>query len=164
MSQTLSQKKFSARRNSLIQIAVTALCAASLGKAQARIYKWTDSNGKVHFSDRPSIQHRSKTVDIKINSYKSVSHDRTTIDTGKSVIMYSASWCGVCKKARRYFKKNGISFTEYDIEKSRKGRYEFPRLKARGVPVILIGKKRMNGFSAAGFERIYPSSAQDAAK
>jgi len=26
---------------------------------------------------------------------------------------------------------------------------------AKGVPVILVGKQRMNGFSAAGFKQIY---------
>ena len=28
-------------------------------------------------------------------------------------------------------------------------------LGATGVPVILVGKKRMNGFSVKGFQRIY---------
>lgn len=45
--------------------------------------------------------------------------------------------------------------TEYDIEKDAQARREYDALGARGVPVILVGKKRMNGFSAAGFEKLY---------
>jgi len=51
--------------------------------------------------------------------------------------------------------RKGIRFTEYDIEKSSKGKRLYKNLGARGVPVILVGKKRMNGFSEAGFEKIY---------
>jgi len=28
-------------------------------------------------------------------------------------------------------------------------------MKGRGVPIILIGKKRMNGFNAARFKQVY---------
>jgi glutaredoxin len=69
--------------------------------------------------------------------------------------MFSASWCGVCKKARKYFRKNKIRFTEYDIEKSSRGKRLYRDLDATGVPVILVGKQRMNGFTESGFERIY---------
>ncbi|MGB1221981.1 MAG: glutaredoxin family protein, partial [Alcanivoracaceae bacterium] len=57
--------------------------------------------------------------------------------------------------ARRYFKQNNIAFTEHDIEKSEKARKAYDRLNARGVPVILYGRERMNGFSVAGFKRMY---------
>ena len=70
--------------------------------------------------------------------------------------MYSTDWCGYCKQARQYFKKNKIDFVEYDIEKSRNVRRAYKKLGATGVPVILVGKQRMNGFSIAGFNRIYP--------
>jgi len=69
--------------------------------------------------------------------------------------MYSASWCTVCKKAKKYFRERGISYTEYDIEKSAKGRREYDKLGARGVPVILVGNKRLNGFTEEAFNKIY---------
>jgi len=43
----------------------------------------------------------------------------------------------------------------YDIETSKKGKRDFIKLKARGVPVILVGKKRMNGFDVRKFEAMY---------
>jgi len=66
--------------------------------------------------------------------------------------MYSAVWCVICKQARRYFKKNGIAFKEYDIEKSIKGRRDYKRLNGRGVPIIMVGGKRLNGFDPKSFK------------
>jgi glutaredoxin len=71
------------------------------------------------------------------------------------VILYSASWCGYCRKAREYFKKKGIPFVEIDVEMSTKGREDFARLHGRGVPLILVGDQRLNGFSRYRFDRLY---------
>jgi glutaredoxin len=69
--------------------------------------------------------------------------------------MYSTSWCGYCKKARKHFELKKIPYREYDIERSKKAALEYKKLNGRGVPVILIGKRRMNGFSANTFDKIY---------
>jgi glutaredoxin len=133
-------------------------CWASLvctTNALAEIYRWTDAKGKVHFSDKPSAKHKSKSVELRINTYESVSYETSSLDTGKKVIMYSATWCGVCQKAKRYFQANRIPFKEYDIDKSSSAKRAFRKLGGKGVPVILVGKQRMNGFSQAGFERLY---------
>ncbi|NHO88946.1 DUF4124 domain-containing protein [Pseudoteredinibacter isoporae] len=124
--------------------------------AHAQIYKWVDENGKVHYSDsrnKPAGQ-SAKKLDLKINTYTNVSYQLEKKRTEK-VVMYSASWCGYCKKARKYFVANNIPFIEYDIEKNKKANREHKRMGATGVPVILYGNKRMNGFSVNGFKRIY---------
>ncbi|MFT5419606.1 MAG: glutaredoxin-like YruB-family protein [Candidatus Endobugula sp.] len=71
--------------------------------------------------------------------------------------MYSTAWCGYCKKARKYFTSKGIAFIEYDIEKNARAKRDYDALGGKGVPVILVGKKRMNGFSPQGFDRLYGS-------
>jgi glutaredoxin len=139
----------------LLQTALVSAVLVAAGNATAEIYRWVDETGQASFSDIPSSEHASETVKLRINTYESVSYDVSAFDTGKKVVMYSASWCGVCTKARRYFEENGIGFTEYDIEKSAKGKSDYQKLRAKGVPVILIGKQRMNGFSIEGFERLY---------
>jgi glutaredoxin len=74
---------------------------------------------------------------------------------GKKVVMYSAPWCAACKGAKRFFREKGIPFREMDIQKSRLARREFDRLNGRGVPLILVGDKRMNGFSPKSFMKLY---------
>lgn len=125
--------------------------------AQAEIHRYVDENGKVHFTDKPPANVESSIVEVKINTYQSSTIVPLTNNSPElqTVIMYSTSWCGNCKKAKKYFKKNRVAFKEYDIEKSKKAKREFDKLGGRGVPVILVGKQRLNGFSAAAFERIY---------
>lgn len=130
--------------------------------AYAEIYQWIDENGKRHFSDRkPEKNYQLKTLKPKVNSYQSVSYEdypftvRDSKKSNKDIVMYSASWCGYCRKARNYFNQNNIAFTEYDVEKSARGKADYKKLNASGVPVILVGDKRMNGFSASRFEYLY---------
>lgn len=59
------------------------------------------------------------------------------------------------KRARSKTRAQHRPFTEYDIEKSQSAASRYKEIGATGVPVILFGDKRMNGFSESGFERIY---------
>lgn len=63
------------------------------------------------------------------------------------VIMYSTRWCPYCKKAREYFKRHQFSYVEYDIEASAKNLDNFRALNGNGVPLILAGNRRMQGFT-----------------
>jgi len=119
------------------------------------IYKWKDDQGHVHFSDQKPETTSVEKVEIKINSYTSISYDNSIYDVGKEVVLYGTDWCGYCKKARRYFKKKGISFTDYDIEKDPAAHRRYKQMGATGIPVILVGNKRMNGFTEDGFEHMY---------
>ncbi len=131
------------------------------GSGSAQIYKWTDESGRVHFSDKAAKGASVEAVKLKINSYEHVSYEALPDDffkskhVSKKVVMYSTSWCGYCKKARNYFNAQGIAFTELDIEKDAQAKQQYDSMGGRGVPVILAGEKRMNGFSVAGFNNIY---------
>ncbi len=138
--------------------------------AHGEIYKWTDEQGQVHFSDKAPEAGAVESIgdQLTINSYQGT--EVTTTDfldqrdadrrekarlNRPRVVLYSAVWCGVCKRARQYFKTQQIPFREYDVETSARGKKDFARMKGRGVPIILVGKKRMNGFNAARFKQIY---------
>jgi len=138
----------------------TAMWWLAVAPVSAEIFKWSDENGKIHFGDRPPAERQVERVEVKINSYTSAeivpfeASVTRNVRRGK-VVMYSTVWCGYCKKARRYFRENKIPFQEYDTETSAKGRADYKKLNGAGVPIILVGKKRMNGFSPSGFEAIY---------
>ncbi len=82
---------------------------------------------------------------------------RTILPEYKShqVVMYATSWCPYCQKARNYFREQGIPYVEYDIEKNAEARAAYRAFGGRGIPVIFVGKRRMDGFSESGFNRIY---------
>lgn len=123
--------------------------------AHSEIYKWIDSKGEIHFGDKKPQQFKTKKLKLKINSYTSVSYDISKTDSGQNVVIYSAEWCGYCKKAKKYFKNNNIAFTDYDIENDARAKKRYKAMGGNSIPIIIVGKKRMNGFSVKGFERIY---------
>jgi len=143
----------------------------SVSAAQGEIYKWVDENGKVHFSDEKPEKVETEQIDIQINSFEGMDvsdsdfleareleareRQKTEVRKRPKVVMYSATWCGYCRKARNYFNQQGIPFREYDIENSSKGRRDYARLNGTGVPIIFVGKKRMQGFRAGRFQAIY---------
>jgi glutaredoxin 3 len=66
------------------------------------------------------------------------------------VVMYSTQWCPVCRKARQYLVRNGISVRELDIESNRAAREELvQRTGQTGVPTIEIDGVLL----AAGFNQ-----------
>jgi glutaredoxin 3 len=77
------------------------------------------------------------------------------------VVMYSASWCGVCASARKYFSARGVPFVEKDVEKDAGARDEL-LAKARaagmaykgGVPVLDIGGRLLVGFDQRVVENL----------
>ncbi len=153
----------------------TGLSSTELSAGE--IYKWVDEQGQVQFSDQPPEASTSaqaekivlkpeintvKGTDISVSDYlqtvqeKRAQAEKLKPKRDKPVVMYSTTWCGVCKRARQYFIANNIPFSEYDIEKSERGRKDYARLNGTGIPIILVGKKRMNGFSPGRFQRMYP--------
>lgn len=145
------------------------LCAAfiaQIGVVQAEIYKWTDSNGKTHFSDAAPAEQKAQTVTLdNINTFEDVSisdapdwkgfYQPETKERVKNVVMFSTERCGYCKKARQYFIERGIAFTERKIDSDTTALEEYQELDATGVPVILIGRKRMDGFSQSTFDQLF---------
>ncbi len=112
--------------NKMVKLAcLLLLLLLFVADSAAEIYKWTDENGKVHFSDKKPRDLESKEVKLKINTYESVSYDLSIFNTGKKEVMYSTSWCAYCKKAKKYFNRKGIQFTEYDIEKNAKAKKQY---------------------------------------
>jgi len=138
---------------------------ALVTQAFAEVYKWVDENGRTHFSDKAPATAEAEKVTIKINTYSSPSYSsdiftsnnnkKSNAGSSRKVTLYSTTWCGVCKKAKAYFKQNRISYTEYDVENSNKGKQDYQKMNGKGVPIILVGNKRLNGFSQQSFEKLY---------
>lgn len=127
--------------------------------ANAEIYKWTDEHGRSQFTDKPPTTKQTEQIELSpLNTYdapskilidETLARPVTSNKRKAGVVMYSTTWCGVCTKAKNWLRANNIRFTEYDVEKSDRGKRDFKKLGGRGVPVILVGKQRMNGFSKA---------------
>ena len=132
--------------------AIIALCAllASIPVSAQQIHRWVDADGRVQYSDKPPPGVKSRPVEVRINSYSGtpvVSGAPSAGATRPEIRMYATDWCPYCKKAQAYFAQQGIRYAHIDIEKSEAGKAEYQRHGGRGVPLILVGTQRMNGFS-----------------
>jgi len=116
--------------------------------AYSEIYKSVDENGRVIFTDKPTLEAEQIEVDTNINNADGLSDSAYSkaddVKTKKpakqkSVVMYSTEWCGVCKKAKAYMQQNSIRFKEYDIEKNSNANRKFKSLGGSGVPLIVVG-------------------------
>jgi glutaredoxin len=133
-------------------IAVTLIAGTTA--AVPDMYKWIDENGKVHYTDSPPPGKKAKKLDLKINSISgppvvsSFSSPTSSANAGMAKVkLYTTTWCGYCKKAKAYLQARGTPFQEIDVENSAQGQSEFSALGGRGVPVILVGNQRMDGYS-----------------
>lgn len=79
--------------------------------------------------------------------------------TSSGVVIYSASWCGVCKQAKRLLKSWNVPFVEKDIEASRSAQAELAQkaqaagVQPTGVPVIDVGGTLLLGLDEASLRR-----------
>ena len=121
------------------------------GHAEAgKVYKWTDAAGHIHFSDRPVDPANAEEIRIRTFSGSAeVAPESENGSEARAVKIFTTTWCGVCRRAKAYLTSKGISFSEYDVETSEIGRQEYKRLAGKGVPIILVGNQKMNGFSAS---------------
>ncbi|MDH3695024.1 MAG: DUF4124 domain-containing protein [Gammaproteobacteria bacterium] len=131
-----------------ILLAIICVLGNTLVLAQG-VYKWVDENGTIHYSDKP-IEENAESLSIQVYSLETASeiqNQDTVSVSGGGVKIYTATWCTWCERAKTYMHSKGIVFNEYDVENSVIGRQEYKRLNGKGVPIILVGSQRMNGFN-----------------
>lgn len=139
--------------------------------ASAQVFKWTGPDGRTHYGDNPPDPANGQELRIGVQSFGGPAEVDTwtrvlkrapAVDTARpastAVTMFSTSWCPYCKRAKAYFAKKGVNFREVDIEASEAGRREFAEYGGKGVPLIIVGERRMRGFSDAAMDRLLASS------
>lgn len=62
-------------------------------------------------------------------------------------VIFSTSTCSWCRRAKRYFREQGVSFKEINIERDPAAARDLVRKTGQsGVPVIKIGSAWIVGF------------------
>jgi glutaredoxin 3 len=77
------------------------------------------------------------------------------------VIVYTTSWCSVCKRAKAWMTDRGIAYEERDIETSSENSREMRALNPRGsIPTFDVDGAVMVGFSEGYFMSTMRRAAQ----
>ncbi len=124
--------------------------------ASAGVYKWTDAQGRIHYSDSPPAA--ARTTQIKLQTYSGPVQVGQAVGADSGVTIYTTEWCGVCQRAKAFFRQNGVPFREWDVEKTEYGAIKFKQLGGSGVPVITVGAEKMTGFDAGRFMALWKNA------
>jgi glutaredoxin 3 len=72
----------------------------------------------------------------------------------QKVTVYSSSTCGYCRMAKDYLRENGVQFVERDVNSDPEAQRDMARMKATGVPVIVVDDQVIMGFDKARLDSL----------
>ncbi len=143
----------------MITLLLMPLLAFSLSAQE--VYKWTDDQGVVHFSDRKPADAPAHTVQLEAApATASASAAPAPVQSAPdepaatrkrplNITMYSTADCGYCKRARNYFATRKLRYVERDIGNPQ-NHAQWTRLGGRAVPLFVINGQVSSGFNADG--------------
>jgi glutaredoxin len=152
----------------ILTIVLAILLFADAGYAQT-IFKSTGPDGSIVYSDHPPADGKiERTFDFVELPSSPVPDQLVTANAGVKrkptavahpvatggVLMYSATWCGYCRRAKAYLANKGIAYTNVDIDTA-DGREAFNLAGSGGVPLLVVGSRRIRGFSPAGYDSFF---------
>ena len=135
-----------------------ALATAPEASAQTSVYKWTDADGKVHFSDTPPPPTITKNITEKRVASGSLDASQLPYATqlamkSNPVTLYTAPECGApCDDGRSLLGDRGIPYTERNAQASQADADALKKvIGALQVPVLLVGNDALKGYSASAW-------------
>ena len=73
----------------------------------------------------------------------------------KKVVIYSTPTCPYCKRAKEYFSRMGISYTDIDVAQDREKAKEMTQKSGQmSVPVIIIDGEIVVGFNQVQLDKL----------
>ena len=75
--------------------------------------------------------------------------------TNKKVSTYSTPTCPTCKRAKEYFSRKGIHYTDYNVAAKRDLAKEMIKKSGQmGVPVIVVDDEILVGFNQGQLDKL----------
>lgn len=88
-----------------------------------------------------------------VSNQKAATNQTTTTKQPNTVEIYTATWCGACKKAKRWLSEHNIKYKDYDVEKDASAALRMRKLGGgSGVPFAVINDKTFEGFNPADYQ------------
>lgn len=161
-----AEVKVAGRVRRAVALCSVLMLVGGLDCRAGEVFRWVDDRGTVHFGDRPPSTVHADSVDVKADPVpQRSSAERPGTVSGEDaddgaldrpeVTIFTTKRCPICRRAKRYFAANAIPFTELDIESSAEAMLQFLQLGGRGVPLIIVGDRKMHGFREKRFAALY---------
>jgi glutaredoxin len=125
---------------------------AALGYAQSNVYRWTDKDGKVHFTDTPPPDDARDAVQKRMGGGgpddASLPYATQMAARRNPVSLFTSSDCGdPCASARDLLEKRGVPYTERNPMGSKADLDELKSISGDlFVPTLVVGASNVKGF------------------
>jgi glutaredoxin len=146
-------------------LVTVALFAAHDALAQTSVYKWTDAEGKVHFSDMPPPAADSKNVTEKrlgggALDVSGLPYATQMAAKSNPVTLYTAPQCGdPCEQGRNLLGARGIPDTERDAQANPEDAEAVRKaIGSLQVPVLLVGNDAKKGYEPGSWHAALDSA------
>lgn len=146
--------------------------ALAMSASADTVYKAVGPDGEITYSDKPPAD-RARTNTLEFRNLPSsplpaeVVRFRDQLEKSAQgrisaarapragdVALFTAIWCGHCKRAKAHLAAAQINYIEYDIENIEGMRAFIGAGGSGGVPLLVAGDRRVQGYSAAAYDRL----------
>lgn len=144
----------------------------AMSAAADTVYKVVGPDGEITYSDKPPAD-RARTNTLEFRNLPSsplpdhVLRFREQLEKSaegrinaarspraSDAVLFTASWCGHCKRAKTHLAAAQISYVEYDIENVDGMRAFISAGGSGAVPLLVAGDRRIQGYSAPAYDRL----------
>ena len=135
------------------------VCVAGAG---AQMYKWTDTNGVVSFSDQPPPANARKVERKAFNgggAGAALPYALAEAAKAHPVVLYTTTPCEACDQGRALLRQRGIPFAEKTVQSID----DQKKLREAGsdgqVPLLQVGSRQRIGFEAGAWHSALTDAA-----
>jgi glutaredoxin len=125
--------------------------------------EWRDRVGFVEMNQPPPLSPQEarrtwrvsadRTAEILLASARSTGFRGSGGRQDVDVVLYSATWCGWCTKARAHLDREGIQYELRDVDNDAVGQELRDKTGRGGVPVLDFSGEILRGYSPAQYDR-----------
>jgi glutaredoxin len=147
-------------------VLLLACCSAS-----AQVYKWTDAQGTVHYTDTPPPARKTSQIATPApgapSGQASLPYELARAVKASPVTLYTTTQaaCAGCEQGRALLRARGIPYTEKTVNGD-EDKEQLRQLTGKlELPLLVVGSHRIAGFQDAAWQdaltaAAYPRSAQ----
>lgn len=174
LARSASRQRIEGRIQLLCWLLPVAILAGRNAVADT-VYRSISPDGRVVYSDQPpsagKVQRIYSFENLPASPVpESVRRYRQDLESGmkkrlasqatpvSGTQLYSASWCGYCRKAKAYLGEKGIPYQEVDIDTPEGAKAFALAGGGGGIPLLLSKGQRVQGFSTAAYDVLFGRS------
>jgi glutaredoxin len=153
-----------------------ALALLAGAAAAQPVYKSIGADGRVTYSDHPPagarvektlstaaqpasvLSDKSPSYVEQLKRLRAAAPTPAAAAAGAGTVFYGAAWCSYCTRAKAFLASRNVSYREVDID-TPEGLESFANAGGgKGIPLLIHGERRLQGFSPASYEALFPGT------